>query len=76
MSRNTQYTDFDVTNIAYTKPKKNARGGATVFLNAPDTDSNNPRIQLEKMRAPFGVREAMEANDEVFARRLAHWGSK
>ena len=61
MARNQQYTDFDVSKIAYTKPKKNTRGGATVFLNASDTESHNPRLQLEKMRAPFGVREAMEA---------------
>jgi hypothetical protein len=61
MAQNTQYSDFTVSELSYSNPKKNSRGGISVWLNTSASDSSKPRVQLEKCRVPFGIREPMEA---------------
>ena len=82
MAQNTQYSDFSIPDLAYSKPKKNSRGGISVWLNTSATDSSKPRVQLEKCRSPFGIREPMEAGGRksldlaVSSEKLLQWCSE
>ncbi len=82
MAQNTQFSDFSIPDLAYSKPKKNSRGGISVWLNTSASDSSKPRVQLDKCRSPFGIREPMEAGGRksldlaVSSEKLVQWCSE
>ena len=50
-------SEFDINNVSFKEPKKNAVGGQSILLNYnnPKTKKNGPlMIQTPKMRMPFG----------------------
>lgn len=55
------FTDAPIAEWVYQEPRKNPKNGLNVYLNAGATNTSNPKIQLAKGRAPFGIQDGMEA---------------
>ena len=50
--------DFKPQNVKFSEPRANKYGGKVVYVNYDFEDGGDPRplrIQLDKMKAPFGV---------------------
>jgi hypothetical protein len=59
MSRTMTYDQLDVNAFHYKEPTKNSKGGMNAYIDTSATDRSSPEFQLgEKMRVPFGVRDA------------------
>lgn len=47
--------DIDVNSLQYMRPRTNASGGQTIYINTPKTASKRLVISLPKCTLPFGV---------------------
>jgi len=61
MSAPVSFRNSAIQQWVYQEPKKNPKNGLNVYLNSSAADTSNPRIQLAKGRAPFGLQDGMEA---------------
>ena len=53
------YSEINMAAFEYKNPTRNKNGGMNGYINGSKMDRNSPRFQLaEKMRVPFGIREA------------------
>ena len=55
------FTDAPIEDWVYQEPRKNPKNGLNVYLNCSASNTSNPKIQLAKGRAPFGIQDGMEA---------------
>lgn len=58
----TSFLTVPIADWVYQEPRKNPKNGLNVYLNSSSTNNSNPKIQLAKGRAPFGIQDGMEAN--------------
>jgi hypothetical protein len=49
--------DLDVSSFQYMRPRTNASGGQTIYINTPKTSSKRIVISVPKCTLPFGVSE-------------------
>ena len=56
------YTAVSPSQWVYQQPKKNKNGGLSVNLQTSPTHSSSPRVQLDRLRCPFGVQDGLEAS--------------
>jgi hypothetical protein len=59
--------DFKLENVRISTPRANKHGGKVAYINYDFEDGSNPkplRIQLEKMRVPFGVSSWVSADQK------------
>lgn len=47
--------DINVSNLQYMRPRTNASGGQTIYINTPETTSKRLVISLPRCQLPFGV---------------------
>lgn len=48
-------SDIDIDSLQYMRPRTNASGGQTIYINTPKTSSKRIVIALPKCALPFGV---------------------
>jgi hypothetical protein len=56
----TPYNTANTAEWVYQEPRKNPKNGLNVYVQESTRCARNPRVQLEKCRAPFGVQDGME----------------
>lgn len=54
------YDAVDISKWVYQEPRKNPKNGLNVYVNEGPNTRDNPRFQLERCRAPFGIQDGME----------------
>ena len=62
------YDTISLPDIVYKAPVRNSRGGLNLYMDTSATNKRNPKFQLPKMRAPFGVSDKVHSDNE-FARK-------
>lgn len=55
MVQMTSVQDIDVASLQYMRPRTNASGGQTIYINTPNTASKRIVISLPRCTLPFGV---------------------
>ena len=56
------YLSEESSSWTYQQPRKNKNGGMSVNLQKSPTTMAAPRVQLERLRCPFGVQDGLEAS--------------
>lgn len=60
MQSTVSFKNAQVSEWKFQEPRKNPKNGLNVYVSTSNTDASNPKIQLTRMRAPFGIQDGME----------------
>jgi hypothetical protein len=77
--------DYNTANSSgwvYQQPRKNKNGGMSVNMQLSSTQLSTPKVQLERLRCPFGIQDGLEASSrknleiDVSAQSLREWAQR